>query len=79
MGAVRGLAGRKTVILISHRLANVVAADQILVLDGGRVVERGRHEALVAAGGQYARLWNAQRALEEFGETAGTGSREVVA
>lgn len=82
MGAVRGLAGRKTVILISHRLANVVDADKIVVLDGGRVAERGRHEALVAAGGQYAQLWHAQRSLEGFGETNApvpTVSREVVA
>ena len=82
MAAVRGLVGRATVILISHRLANVVRADEILVLDGGRVVERGRHGALLAANGQYARLWHAQRALEEFGEAnvpVPAVSREVVA
>ena len=72
MGAIRGLAGRKTVILISHRLVNVISADQICVLDGGRVVERGRHEALLAANGQYARLWYAQRSLEDV--TIRTGS-----
>ena len=72
MGAVRGLAGRATVILISHRLANVVDSDKIFVLDDGRVVERGRHDELVAAGGRYATLWHAQRALE--GETVGTGT-----
>ena len=71
MAAVRGLAGRATVIIISHRLANVVAADEVFVLDGGRVVERGRHDELVDAGGRYATLWHAQRALEEFGETKG--------
>ena len=67
MDAVRGLAGRATVILISHRLANVVGADKIFVLDGGRVVEHGRHDDLVAAGGRYATLWRAQRELEEYG------------
>ena len=71
MGAVRGLAGRATVILISHRLVNVVGADKIFVLDGGRVVERGHHDELVTAGGRYATLWRAQRELEEFGETKG--------
>ena len=70
-GAVRGLAGRATVVLISHRLANVAGADVIFVLDGGRVVERGRHDELVAAGGRYATLWRAQRELEEYGETKG--------
>ena len=71
MDAVRGLAGRATVILISHRLVNVVGADKIFVLDGGRVVERGHHDELVTAGGRYATLWRAQRELEEFGETKG--------
>lgn len=67
MGAVRDLAGRSSVILISHRLANVTEADQILVLAGGRVVERGRHEELVGTGGTYARLWHAQQELEGYG------------
>ena len=70
MAAVRGLVGRATVMLISHRLANVVRADEILVLDGGRVVERGRHDELVALRGRYATLWRAQRELEEFGEAS---------
>ena len=74
MDAVRGLAGRATVILISHRLANVVGADEIFVLDGGRVVEHGRHDELVAADGRYATLWRAQRELEEYGAVKGTGS-----
>ena len=69
MDAVRGLVGRATVILISHRLANVVGADEIFVLDGGHVVEHGRHDELVAADGRYATLWRAQRELEEYGVT----------
>ena len=48
----------KTVVMIAHRLSTVVGADQILVIDGGRIVERGRHEDLLAAKGVYARLWS---------------------
>lgn len=54
----------RTVILISHRISTVRAADQIVVLEGGRIVARGRHDELVAAGGLYARLAS-QQALEE--------------
>jgi ATP-binding cassette subfamily B protein len=43
--------------VIAHRLATVRHADLILVLDDGRIVERGSHDALLAAGGLYARLW----------------------
>ena len=50
----------RTVVTVTHRLASVVRADRILVLDGGRLVEQGRHEALLARGGVYARLWEKQ-------------------
>jgi ATP-binding cassette subfamily B protein len=46
----------RTSLVIAHRLATVANADRILVLDGGMVVEQGRHEELLAAGGHYARL-----------------------
>lgn len=52
----RLMAGR-TVIMIAHRLSTVAGADQIVVIDGGRVAERGRHEDLLAARGTYARMW----------------------
>ncbi|WP_241835400.1 ABC transporter ATP-binding protein [Pseudofrankia asymbiotica] len=58
--ALSELAAGRTVLVIAHRLASVTAADQILVLDGGRVVERGRHPELLATGGRYAQLWAAQ-------------------
>ena len=66
MGSIRTLAKVKTVILISHRLANTVDADNIYVLDHGRVAERGKHEELLEKQGQYAALWNAQQALENY-------------
>lgn len=68
MAAIRGLAGRKTVILISHRLANVVGCSRIYVLENGCVAESGAHAALLAQGGLYSRLYNTQRALEQIGK-----------
>lgn len=56
--AFEELMADKTVIMIAHRLSTVMSADQILVVDGGRVVESGIHEDLLAAEGTYARLWN---------------------
>ena len=70
MAAIRKLAGKKTVILISHRLANVVDSDCICVMDGGRIAEQGKHEALLDAGGVYSRLYNAQKQLEDLGEVS---------
>jgi ATP-binding cassette subfamily B protein len=49
----------KTVVMIAHRLSSIVHADQILVVDGGRVVEQGTHAGLLAAKGMYFRLWRA--------------------
>lgn len=68
MAQIQALAGKKTVILISHRLANVTAADNIYVLDHGSLAEQGTHEALLAAGGTYARLWTQQQQLENYGK-----------
>ena len=47
--------------MIAHRLSTVVDADCIAVLDDGRVIEQGRHEELLAAGGAYAALWRNQQ------------------
>ena len=66
MALIHTLAQSKTVILISHRLANVTAADNIYVLEQGSVVQSGTHARLLAQGGAYAALWNSQQALERF-------------
>ena len=55
--ALTALAADRTVIVIAHRLQTVTAADQILVLDGGRIAERGSHADLLAAGGRYRDFW----------------------
>ncbi|QKF07776.1 ABC transporter ATP-binding protein [Berryella wangjianweii] len=55
--ALARLCAGKTVLMVAHRLSTVTRADQICVLDGGRVVERGTHEGLLAARGRYARMW----------------------
>lgn len=47
----------RTVLVIAHRLGSIVSADNVVVLDQGRVTEQGRHDALLAAGGQYSRMW----------------------
>jgi ATP-binding cassette subfamily B protein len=58
------LTGR-TSLVIAHRLSTVREAEQILVIDGGRVTERGTHEELLAAGGLYAELYQVQFAGQE--------------
>ena len=70
MKAIRSLAGTKTVILISHRLANVVDSDCIYVMENGTIAEQGKHDTLLAAGGAYSRLYNAQKQLENLGEVS---------
>lgn len=66
MDRIRAMAGTKTVILISHRLANVEPADRIYVMQDGRTAECGTHTRLLARNGEYARLWKAQQALEHL-------------
>lgn len=64
---IRGLAGHKTVIMISHRLLNVTDSDRIYVLKDGEVAGAGRHEALLGECDAYQQLWNSQQELERYG------------
>jgi ATP-binding cassette subfamily C protein len=68
MEQVYSLANRKTVILISHRLANAVGADVIDVLEKGHLKESGNHNELLNKNGLYSKLWNAQQELENVGK-----------
>ncbi len=65
--SIYGLAETHPVVMIAHRLANVVDAEKIYAMDQGRVVESGTHEELLAKDGTYARMWASQQELEAFG------------
>ena len=63
---LREILREKTCLIISHRISAVKEADEIVVLDDGRIIERGSHEELVHSGGVYAELWQQQRLSEEL-------------
>jgi ATP-binding cassette subfamily B protein len=65
---LRTAAQNKTALVIAHRLSTVVEAHEILVMDAGRIIERGTHQALLALGGRYAGMWSLQQ--QEQAETA---------
>jgi ATP-binding cassette subfamily B protein len=83
--SLREVSGGRTTLTIAHRLSTVVDSDEILVMEAGRIVERGTHASLLATGGTYAAMWwrqqeaaAAQKALEEVIEEPETGSVRVL-
>ena len=68
---IASLAGGHTVIVVAHRLSTIVDADQILVLERGRIAEHGTHGELLATAGAYARMWNSQEQLSAYAYAEG--------
>jgi ABC-type transport system involved in Fe-S cluster assembly fused permease/ATPase subunit len=66
--ALERVSRNRTSLVIAHRLSTIVAADEIIVLDRGRIAERGTHGQLLATGGLYASMWNRQREAQEARE-----------
>lgn len=79
---IASLAGGHTVIVVAHRLSTIVDADQILVLERGRIAERGTHDELLSGAGAYARMWSSQEQLSAYtyaeGDAADAGAVEAV-
>lgn len=71
MEVIRELARTRTVLLISHRLSNVVASDRICLLDQGKILEQGTHQELMEKQGVYRKLYETQKNLEMYGREAG--------
>ena len=68
MDVIHEIAKTKTVLLISHRLANVVDSDQIYFLKGGKIAEEGDHQTMIKLDGAYKHLYKSQMALENYGK-----------
>lgn len=70
MGVIHTLAKTRTIILVSHRLANVVKSDRIYMMKEGCIAETGTHEKLMKQNGDYAKLYQSQMELEQYGKEA---------
>ena len=66
LSEIHRLAKTKTVLMISHRLANITAADEIYVMEKGNIVGHGKHDELIESCPEYSKLWNAQQTLENY-------------
>ena len=75
---LREVSQGRTTLVIAHRLSTVIDADEIIVLDDGQIVERGRHAALLEADGAYAALWRRQQEAAERGQVAVAGEPAAV-
>jgi ATP-binding cassette subfamily B protein len=78
--ALKAISENRTTLIIAHRLSTVVDADEIIVLEHGRIAERGRHDDLLARNGKYAAMWNRQRqadAAREILDVAGDDASPV--
>jgi ATP-binding cassette subfamily B protein len=71
LSGLRDFMEGRTSIVIAHRVSTVRAADQIVVLEDGRIVEQGSHAQLLSLGGEYARLYERQQLRRELEEDAG--------
>jgi ATP-binding cassette subfamily B protein len=66
--SIREVSADRTTLIIAHRLSTIIDADEILVLQDGRVVERGSHDALLDVAGLYAKMWRRQQQAAEYQE-----------
>ncbi len=78
LAALREVSENRTTLTIAHRLSTIIEADEILVLSGGVIIERGRHLELLAANGVYAGMWNRQQAAAEAERTLRAAEHSII-
>lgn len=78
LAALREVSENRTTLTIAHRLSTIIEADEILVLSGGVIIERGRHLELLAADGVYAGMWNRQQAAAEAERTLRAAEHSII-